>query len=71
MYLREYLDIDHIMAGGVFAATDFSLSILGTILNVIILVTIKNSPVLCRDLDYIMFASLAASNVIITTFVKV
>ena len=57
-------------AGGVFAATDFSLSILGTVLNVIILVTIKNSPTLSRDLDYIMFASLAASNIIITAFVK-
>ena len=70
MYLNDYLSIDHITAGGIFAATDFSLSIMGTVLNVIILVTIKNSPTLSRDLDYIMFASLAAANIIITAFVK-
>ena len=62
MNLTETLQLDHVTAAGVFAATDFCLSIVATILNVIIVVTIKNSHSLGKELEYIMYACIGASN---------
>ena len=41
MNLTRLLHLDPVSAGGLFAAVDFSLSILGTVLNVVVVVTIK------------------------------
>ena len=68
--LTHVLDIDNVTAGGIFAGADFSLAILSLVLNVIILATIKNSNSLCSDVHFVMYACIAASNVIITSFVK-
>ena len=62
--------MDHITAGGVFVTIDFCLSILGTILNVIIVATIKNSSYLLQEQYYSFLASLGLSNIIITSFNK-
>ena len=62
--------MDHITAGGVFVSIDFCLSIFGTILNVIILATIKNSSHLLQDQHYSFLGSLSLSNIIICSFLK-
>ena len=62
--------LQHISAGGLFVSIDFCLSILGTILNVIILATIKNSSFLLQDQYYSFLASLSLSNIIICSFLK-
>ena len=62
MNLKEILEIDNVTAGGIFTAIDFCISIIASILNVIIVVTIKNSSYLCKDITYVLFASLGASN---------
>ena len=64
------LSLDHLTAGGVFVTVDFCLSILGTVLNVIIVATIKNSSSLLQEPHYSLLASLGVSNMIITSFLK-
>ena len=62
--------LDHLTAGGVFVTLDFCLSILATILNVIIVATIKNSSSLLQEPYYSFLASLGVSNIIISAFLK-
>ena len=68
--LTHVIGIDSVTAGGVFAGVDFSLAIFSMVLNVIILATIKNSNILCSDVHFVMYACVATSNIIITSFVK-
>ena len=70
MNLTAYLESDIVTSGGTFAALDFSLCVLATILNVILLVTIKNSGNLNGNILYVIFASISGSNIIISSFVK-
>ena len=62
--------MSHITAGGVFVTLDFSLSIIATVLNVIIVATIKNSSYLLQEPHYSLLASLGVSNIIISAFLK-
>ena len=64
------LNLSHLTAGGIFVSVDFCLSILGTVLNVIIVATIKNSSYLLQEQSYSLLASLGVSNIIITSFLK-
>ena len=62
--------LSHMAAGGLFVTVDFCLSILATVLNVILVATIKNSSYLLQEPHYSFLASLGVSNIIITSFLK-
>ena len=57
-------------AGGVYVLIEMSFGFLATVLNVIVLATIKNSKRLLSEPAYLLIANVSAANIAISIFVK-
>ena len=57
-------------AGGVYVLIEMSFGFLATVLNVIVLATIKNSNRLLSEPAYLLIANVSAANIAISIFVK-
>ena len=67
---RSGLPNFQVTAGGLFVFIEMSLGFLATVLNVIVLATIKNSHSLLSQPRYVLLANLAASNIATSILVK-
>ena len=59
-----------VTAGGLFVFIEMSLGFLATVLNVIVLATIKNSSSLLSQSRYVLLANLVTSNIATSILVK-